>query len=73
MIQLKIDPEFQSQIPACWNSEEGQRKFAAWQAEQARITAKEKQDVPSGEHPALLILCGFLQGASGWAHPVFIP
>ena len=25
-----------------------------------------------GELPALLIACGFLQGASGWAHPVFV-
>ena len=53
---------FYPAILACWNSEEGQREFAAWQAE---------QDVPSGEHPALLILCGFLQGASWWAHPIF--
>ena len=36
-----------------FNSEEGQRAFAAWQAEQARLTAKEKQDVPNGERPAL--------------------
>ena len=29
--------------------------------------------IPStGELPALLIVCGFLQGASGWAHPVFV-
>ena len=62
---------FYPSILACWNSEEGQREFAAWQAEQARIAAKEKQDIPSGEHPALLIVCGFLQGASGRAHPVF--
>ena len=32
---------------ACWNSEEGQREFAAWQAEQAHhTTSKEKQSVP---------------------------
>lgn len=36
----------------CFNSEEGQRAFAAWQAEQARLTSKEKQDVPAGERPA---------------------
>lgn len=65
---------FYPAILACWNSEEGQQEFAAWQAEQARIAGEEKQDVPSGEHPANLILCGFLQGASGWAHPVlFFP
>ena len=58
-------------ILACWNSEEGQREFAAWQAEQAHIATKEKQEVPVGELPALLIVCGFLQGASGRAHPVF--
>ena len=62
---------FYPAILACWNSEEGQREFAAWQAEQAHIATKEKQEVPTGELPALLIVCGFLQGASGRAHPVF--
>ena len=46
------------------------RELAAWQAEQAHISSKEKQEVPDGELPVLLIVCGFLQGASGWAHPV---
>ena len=62
---------FYPAILACWNSVEGQREFAAWQAEQAHISGKEKQEVPVGELPALLIVCGFFQGASGWAHPVF--
>ena len=62
---------FYPAILACWNSEEGQREFAAWQAEQAHIATKEKQEVPVGELPALLIVCGFLQGASFGAHPVF--
>ena len=62
---------FYPAILACWNSEEGQREFAAWQAEQAHIATREKQEVPVGELPALLIMCGFLQGASGRAHPVF--
>ena len=62
---------FYPAILACWNSVEGQREFAAWQAEQAHLSGKEKQEVPDGELPALLIVCGFLQGASGWAHPVF--
>ena len=62
---------FYPAILACWNSEEGQREFAAWQAEQAHIATKEKQEVPVGELPALLIVCGFWQGASGRAHPVF--
>ena len=44
---------FYPAILECFNSEEGQRAFAAWQAEQARLTAKEKQDVPAGERPAL--------------------
>ena len=36
-------------ILACWNSEESQREFAAWQAEQAHHTpSKEKQSVPDG-------------------------
>ena len=34
-------------ILACWNSEEGQREFAAWQVEQAHhAPSKEKQSVP---------------------------
>ena len=66
---------FYPAILACWNSEEGQREFAAWQAEQAHhTTSKEKQSVPDGERPVIhiAIVCGFLQGGSGWAHPVFV-
>ena len=58
---------FYPAILACWNSEEGQREFAAWQAEQAHHTpSKEKQSVPDGERPAvhITIVCGFWQGAS---------
>ena len=44
---------FYPAILECFNSKEGQRAFAAWQAEQARLTGKEKQDVPAGERPAL--------------------
>ena len=36
-----------------YNSEEGQLAFAAWQAEQSGHSAKEKQDVPAGERPAI--------------------
>ena len=65
---------FYPAILACWNSEEGQREFAAWQAEQAHLAGKEKQEAPIGELPVVhtLIVCGFWQGASGWAHPVFV-
>ena len=65
---------FYPAILACWNSEEGQREFAAWQAEQAhRTTSKEKQSVPDGERPVvhIAIVCGFWQGASFGVHPVF--
>ena len=65
---------FYPAILACWNSEEGQREFAAWQAEQAHhAPSNEKQSVPDGERPVvhIAIVCGFLQGASGRAHPVF--
>ena len=66
---------FYPAILACWNSEEGQREFAAWQAEQAHhTTIKEKQSVPDGERPAvhIAVVCGFWQGASySGAHPVF--
>ena len=60
---------FYPAILACWNSEEGQREFAAWQAEQARHANNEKQEVPSGgELPVvhIAIVCGSWQGASGW-------
>ena len=66
---------FYPAILACWNSEEGQREFAAWQAEQAHLSGKEKQSVPDGERPVvhIAIICGFWQGASySGAHPVFI-
>ena len=36
-------------IDTTFNNEEDQKAFAAWQAEQARCSAKEKQDVPDGE------------------------
>ena len=64
---------FYPAILACWNSEEGQREFAAWQAEQAHIATKEKQEVPVGELPVvhIAVVCGFWQGASGWTRPVF--
>ena len=57
---------FYPAILACWNSEEGQREFAAWQAEQAHISGKEKQEVPAGELPVvhIAVVCGFWQGAS---------
>ena len=55
---------FYPAILACWNSEEGQREFAAWQAEQAHHTpSKEKQSVPDGERPVVHIAigCGFFR------------
>ena len=57
---------FYPAILACWNSEEGQREFAAWQAEQAHHANNEKQEVPAGELPAvhIILVCGFWQGAS---------
>ena len=63
---------FYPAILACWNSEEGQREFAAWQAEQAHLSGKEKQSVPDGERPVIhiAIVCGFLQGASGSRVPI---
>ena len=58
---------FYPAILAYWNSEEGQREFAAWQAEQAHHTpSKEKRSVPDGERPVvhIAIACGLWQGAS---------
>ena len=39
---------FYPAILACWNSEEGQREFAAWQAEQALSQAKKNRALPTG-------------------------
>ena len=63
---------FDPAILACWNSEEGQREFAAWQAEQVHLAGKEKQEAPIGELPVVhtLIVCGFWQGASGSRVPI---
>ena len=51
---------FYPAILACWNSEEGQREFAAWQEEQAHHTTNEKQEVPVGGLPAvhIAVVCG---------------
>ena len=51
---------FYPAILACWNSEEGQREFAAWQAEQAHhAPSREKQSVPDGERPVVhIVVCG---------------
>ena len=73
--EVRLARAFYPAILACWNSEEGQREFAAWQAEQAHLAGKEKQEVPAaGELPVvhIAIVCGLWQGASGWAHPVFV-
>ena len=63
---------FYPAILACWNSEEGQREFAAWQAEQAHIATKEKQEVPvciitikkSRSDSRLLFFCTIFSDAS---------
>ena len=64
---------FYPAILACWNSEEGQREFAAWQTEQAHLAGTEKQEAPTGELPVvhIYIVCGLWQGASFRAYPVF--
>ena len=58
---------FYPAILACWNSEEGQREFAAWQAEQAHhTTSKEKQSVPTGN---ALLYISLLSVAFGRVRP----
>jgi hypothetical protein len=60
----EIDFSNDPAILACWNSEEVQREFAAWQAEQAHhATSKEKQSVPDGERPVvhISVVCGFFR------------
>ena len=59
---------FYPAILACWNSEEGQREFAAWQAEQAHhANKKEIQEVPAGELPGIhiAIVCGLFRVRPG--------
>ena len=59
---------FYPAILACWNSEEGQREFAAWQAEQAHHTAsKEKQSVPTG---SALLYISLLSVVFGRVRPI---
>ena len=51
-----------------------QTRACLWQAEQAHLAGKEKQEVPAGELPVvhIAIVCGFWQGASySGAHPDF--
>ena len=55
---------FYPAILESFNNEEDQKAFAAWQAEQARCSAKEKQDVPDGERPAI-----HTQLFSSWVRP----
>ena len=59
---------FYPAILACWNSEEGQREFAAWQAEQAHhAPSKEKQSVsPTGN---ALLYISLLSVAFGRVRP----
>ena len=66
---------FYPAILACWNSEEGQREFAAWQAEQAHHRRQRKTGSSRWGTPCLyisLLSVDLWQGASGWAHPVFV-
>ena len=63
---------FYPAILACWNSEEGQREFAAWQAEQAHhTTSKEKQGAPDGGTPCFSCDIWIFQGAFA-GHTLFL-
>ena len=62
---------FYPAILACWNSEEGQREFAAWQAEQAHIATKENRKFPSGNSLPYLSCVDFLQGCVRQGAPCF--
>lgn len=59
---------FYPAILESFNNEEDQKAFAAWQAEQARCLAKENQDVPDGERPAI-----HTQLFSSWVRPSGAP
>ncbi|MFR9068662.1 MAG: transposase [Faecalibacterium prausnitzii] len=62
---------FYPAILACWNSEEGQREFAAWQAEQAHHANNEKQEVPPVGNSLLYI--SLLSVAFGRVRPQGAP
>ena len=51
---------FYPAILACWNSEEGQREFAVWQAEQAHHGKKKNRKFPLGNSLPYLS-CGFFR------------
>ena len=54
---------FYSAILACWNSEEGQREFAAWQAEQAHHANKKKsRKFPLGNFLVYILLLSVVFG-----------
>ena len=55
---------FYPAILESFNNEEDQKAFAAWRAKQARCPAKENQDVPDGERPAI-----HTQLFSSWVRP----
>ena len=42
---------FYPAILACWNSEEGQREFAVWQAEQLIMERKKNRKFPLAGYP----------------------
>ena len=55
---------FYPAILESFSNEEDQKAFAVWQEEQARCSAKEKQDVPVGERPVI-----HRQLFSSWVRP----
>ena len=59
---------FYPAILACWNSEEGQREFAAWQAEQAHHTPQQRENraFPTGN---ALLYISLLSVAFGRVRP----
>ncbi|MFR2124231.1 MAG: hypothetical protein ACLS34_04585 [Faecalibacterium sp.] len=57
---------FYPAILACWNSEEGQREFAAWQAEQVHLAGKRSRKFPLGNS---LLYISFLSVAFGRVRP----
>ena len=66
---------FYPALLACWNSEEGQREFAAWQAEQAHhTTSKRNRAFPTGNALLYISLSSVVFGRVRpfRAHPVFV-
>ena len=73
MINLKIDPEFQNQIPPLTDDEYKQlEENILKEGKLLSPLIVWNNTLVDGHNRYIAIVCGLWQGASGWAHPVFV-